>query len=398
MSSLVKVEGRVYRMAGGGRKAYLWRRSCRFFENGKWVRRDVRRVVGSSNLERALAESVKLDAEYEASLRGEQPRRDATVAQFAESYITHIRDERKLLAWKTIRSNIRAFVHDLGNVPLQRLTKATLEGFLERRKLAVRPTTVNSTRRDVRRMLAVAQEQGYIDANPAAGVRTLRARPLPVHLPTGEELGRMLACLETRRPWLHRLFMMLLGTGGRVSEILRSDWQDYDATAGRLILHRRKVDDLLAVPLADPLRGMLWQAWVDAGMPTAGPILTGADGKPLTVSGARTEFQKLARMLGMPWLKLATARKWAATVANESVGLVAASRLLGHNETKTTELYIRGGEESARLRAVEAVSGVLGRVIEGDKASRNAGEPVKVSGANEPGRDGIPGSRNRELA
>ena len=144
---------------------------------------------------------------------------------------------------------------------------------------------------------------------------------------------------------------------------MRADWGDYDATGGRLVLHRRKVGDLLAMPLGDPVKAQLWQAWAGAGMPKAGSIVVGEAGTAVTPEGARTEFRMVAHAIGLPWLRLATARKWAATVTDEEVGLVAAQRLLGHSSSRVTEGYIRGGEDRARFRAVEAVSGALSRAV-----------------------------------
>jgi hypothetical protein len=113
-------------------------------------------------------------------------------------------------------------------------------------------------------------------------------------------------------------------------------------------------------------------------MPASGPIVAGASGEPVTANGARTEFRKAVHSLGMPWLTLAHARKWAATVADETAGLTAASSLLGHSNSRTTENYLRGGREAARLRAVEAVGGALGRSVGAVKGEESGAAVVET--------------------
>jgi len=373
LSYLVRVPeagNRLYaRVAQDGRRFYYWR--GRVFENG--TARDVRRSLGT-NIERAAAEAKKLDAQAAAVERGEPIPRETTLGELVEQYVREIR-EAGHLGWKTPAGHLGAFREFVGGGrPMRRIGRRDVESFIQARRQTVRSATCNGALRDVKRFLAVALERGLVDANAAHRVRPVPGRPLDVRLPELHELGRILEYLKARRPWLNRLFMVLLGTGARLGEALRADWQDYDASGGRLVLRRRKVGDLLAVPLADPLRGLLWAAWAEAQMPAAGPIITGQSGEPVTANGARTEFRKAAHALGMPWLKLATARKWSATIAEEGEGLVAAQRLLGHSSSRVTEGYIRGGEQSARRRAVEAVSAVLGRVVGTPAGTRDARE------------------------
>jgi len=376
MSHLIRVEGSTglyARIGRHGRRAYYWR--GRVFDNETGQRRDVRRALGV-NLERAVVEARKLDEQAEAVARGEPIRREMTLGAFVASYIVHIRDERRLLGWRTPASNVEMFSKHVGPDRLmRRIARRDVEGFLEARRQRVRPATVNSARRDVRRLLAVALDRGLVDRNVAVGVKPVKGRPLPVKLPSDEQLRQVLGYLETRRPWLHLLFMVLLGTGCRLGEALRATWGDYDPAGGRLVLRRRKVSDLLDMPLRDPLKAQLWQAWVAAGMPKEGPIIVGRTGTAPTPCGALNELVKVRRSLGMPWLTLATARKWSSTVADEVAGLNAASKFLGHSNTRTTEGYIRGGEEAARCRAVEAVAGALNRAV-----ASVPGEAVGVGG------------------
>jgi integrase len=358
MNHLVRITGRVYSRDAGGRKTYYWRRICRLFENGTWKSRDVRKAIGP-NLQRALCEATEFDAQYEATLRGETPRKDATVTQFVELYVAHIRDERRLLGWRTMRSNVTAFARHLGNQIMRRVTKIDVEGFLARRKQIVRPATVNSNRRDVRRMFVVAVEMGYADGNPAAGTKPVTGGKRAVRLPTSDEVSRILGYTKGRDHWLFPLVVLLIGTGARLSEVLRLTWDRVSFISGTVVLVRRKVSDEHVLPLEGIMAQELNGMWLKAGMPTGGPVIARKDGRPLTACGAYCVAKKVFTKLGLPWMNLGVFRRLAATVVAEATGGIRASQaLLGHSSSQVTERYLGRGEQ-ARAQGIKATTGYL---------------------------------------
>ena len=306
-----------------------------------------------------MQEAKRLDTQNDAELRGERPRRETTLGTFAEWYLRWVRDERRLLGWKTIRGNLRALVEYFGDLPLRRITRPDVERFLNRRRQTVRPATVNSALRDVKRMFNVAIQEGYLDANPASGIRPFQADRLPVRLPTAEETGMLLDYLKGRKAWLHPLVLVLIGTGCRLGEALGMTWADLDFARTTLNLRRRKVGDVLPIPLDGAVKDTLWNIWTGHGMPREGPVLADAQGKALSRYTVHAAFKAASRRLGMPWLTLRTFRRLAAThVAESTRDVRLAQLLLGHTNVRTTELYLGRADESRRL-AVESMSAFL---------------------------------------
>jgi len=345
---------------GDGVRRYYFRLKRPYTENGRKRYRDIRAALGTS-LERALQEAKRLDAQYEAERRGERPRQDLGLRAFAEWYVSDIRDRRRLLGWKTMRANVMVFAGHLGDIQLRKITRLDVERFLEWRRRTVRPTTVNSTLRDVKRMLNVGVEEGYLDASPAAKLKPVRAVPLPIQLPAAEEVGRVLDYLKAKRPWLYRIVLTLLCTGCRLGEAVALGWDGMDFARGIVTLPRRKVQDVHPVPMAQALKDELWALWAGAGMPKTGPVFVSAIGKPYTTDRVKRGFKPVAIRLGMPWLTLKTFRRLAATEAADATGDVrAAQSLLGHTDMRTTERYL-GRRTEARERAVRAIEGFLDR-------------------------------------
>ena len=366
------IEGRLWRLRSRrGKWTYVYRRAVAsgFFDNGKTKYRDVRRRLGS-NLERAQEAARQLDADLEAQARGEQPRREVTLADFVERYRVYVKDERKSKGWENIVSHAEMFLRQVGNRPVRSVTFRECEGFLAWRRGHVRPTTANGTLKDLRRMFNVAIEWNLADVNPAARVRPIPAKPLPAKMPTPEEVARLLARLEKRRPWLYRMVLALIATGCRPGEAMGLAWTDVDCARGTLILRRSKVEDSLTFDLRGPLKDAMDRAWQEAGSPAAGLVFPARDGQAYTRTGVQTVFKREVVALGLPWLCLRTFRKLAArTVAHETGDIRKAQHLLGHTSYRTTEIYLGRGEQ-ARAEAVDVMAAYLDRAL-GNNSGNN---------------------------
>lgn len=365
-----------------GKIRYYWRARGRVFENGSWQDSDERHALGS-NLERARALARQYDKAWEAKLKGEKAQRDMSLEEFIGWYVGHVRDERKLYGWKTTVISLNWFLRQVGDKPLRGITRYDVETFIAVRRQAVRPTTIKSNLRDVKRMLTVAVERGYLDVNPALTVKLGPAKPLPVKLPSAEEVARLVLYLKAKEPDLYVLAVVLIGTGCRLGEALALDWADVDLARGTLVLRRRKVQDALAMELVGPLKDALWELWTALSMPMQGLMFAGKKGTRLSRHTTCGAFKRAAVAVGLPWLTLKTFRKLAATHVAESTGDTrVAQQLLGHASLQTTELYLGRGQK-ARTKGLETMAGFLDGVMGSpsgltDKAEKNVqGEVTK---------------------
>jgi integrase len=87
-------------------------------------------------------------------------------------------------------------------------------------------------------VLAHGHRLGWIDRNPAAGLRGPSVPPPQVHAPSSEAVQKALAALETRNPDLHVFCHLAAATGARRGELLGVRWSDLD---GAVLTIRRSV-------------------------------------------------------------------------------------------------------------------------------------------------------------
>jgi integrase len=380
------IEGLWKTQDGRRRVQYEYRRLVPLqpiFENGKTKRqyKDIKRSVGG-NLERAIAEAKRLNAEAEAILEGKAPRKRVTLTGFWDEYLTDIRDRRRLLGWKTTRANAGRFVSFIGSVPLERIGKSDVERFFEGRRREVGPWTLIGIMRDVRRLFNAAIQQGYLERNPASGIRLARPGRKEPRLPSEDEVKKLFVYLKSGRPALYPITVFLLYTGCRLSEALTMTWNRVDLKAGRLTLARRKVNDEHGLVMARPLAVVLWDMWAVRGMPQDDSLVfLNRRVKPFSRGDVFRAFKLFVRQIGMPWLNLKIFRKVAATWTMQAAGIRAAQQLLGHGSIRTTELYLGGGEESRvqAVRALEARMGDIGPEHDGKLEGKLEVGPVVLS-------------------
>ena len=356
MSHLIQVQGRVFKRVGRtGKVRYYWRN--KHIDNGKLI--DERLSLGS-NLETAITDSIRLNAGCLNPCNGDEVQKDMALDEFVGRYIKHIRDKRKLLGWKTIRDNVVIFAKKVGDKKLRDITQEDVESFKEWRMQRVRPMTAKGTMRDVKRLLKVAMVEGHIQTNPAIGILPISARPMPIILPSEEQVGRLLGYLETHNQHLWILVLFGIATGCRLGEALAMTWDRIHFSDDCLSLPRRKVGDELKLKIVGPLKDALWSLWANSGMPKEGPVFLCENGLPFNRYSAYSRLKRIARKLGMPWLALRTFRKLAATVTVEATGDVRmASELLGHTSVTTVERFYLGRGDKARDKAVGVMSGYL---------------------------------------
>ena len=95
--------------------------------------------------------------------------------------------------------------------------------------------------REVRFLFSWLKRMGYIEESPFAQIKNIRLPQKIVQPYTAEEIGRVLACCDTRFYWGSRnraMMLMLLDTGVRRTELVNLDLADLDLEGQRLrVLH-----------------------------------------------------------------------------------------------------------------------------------------------------------------
>ncbi len=281
---------------------------------------------------------------------------DALLREYAE-YLT--------LSRQLSTNSVRAYTADLrgmvaaldcppGDVTLQAL-RLWLAELME---TGAASSTIQRRVSAVRGFFAWCDEQSFIDADPAARLRSpKRTRRLPV-VPGRRNVEESILSTEARAgegPLAVRdvaMLEVLYGGGIRVAELCGLDLQDIDEEHGTLRVVG-KGDKERSVPLGAPARRAL-TAWrtvrpLIAGATSADALFVGARGGRIDPRVVRRMVHEATRAGGSEVAPHGLRHAMATHLLEGGADLRSVQEILGHASVATTQLYTHVSAE--RLRA-----------------------------------------------
>ncbi len=142
---------------------------------------------------------------------------------------------------------IRIYKHiipNIGKIPLNKLSQSDLQQFYARVKTSGRlirtevfgeglsDRMVRQVHANCRSALQRAVDDGLIRVNPAIGCKLPPKKSAPMQVLTQEEMQRFL--IQAKQDGYYELFLLELGTGLRLGEILALQWPDLNFKTGEL--------------------------------------------------------------------------------------------------------------------------------------------------------------------
>ena len=136
----------------------------------------------------------------------------------------------------------------IGGIPLNKLTQNDLQQFYTKLKTSGRlirvghfgpglsDRMVRVCRATCRSALQKAVEEGLIRTNPAIGCKLPPKKSGEMNILTQEEMQRFL--IQAKQDGYYELFLLELGTGLRLGEILALQWEDLDMETGELQINK----------------------------------------------------------------------------------------------------------------------------------------------------------------
>src|SRR5262249_2648680 len=139
------------------------------------------------------------------------------------------------------------------------------------------------------RVLSVALDRGWIDANPCERGGRLYSGTRADKIWTADDEA---AFLKSAPAHLRLPLLLALWTGQRQGDLLRLPWSAYDGTHIRL--RQSKTGERVVIPVGAPLKAAL-----DAQPKKSTVILVNAAGTPWTADGFRSSFGKARDAAGI---------------------------------------------------------------------------------------------------
>jgi integrase len=232
--------------------------------------------------------------------------------------------------------------------PVEDITKADVEGFItERLKTASNPT-INRELTTLKHFLNFLIDLGYLEKNPANGVKKLPEKPKPIRLLTDDELDRWFEWTQKNDLLLYDLSVIAFNTGLRRSDVLKIKGEDINVAKRTLAVN---ISKLHGAELYIPLNETAYKVLSRRKKP--GYIF------PSQVSDHLTDFYKRFRRaraaVGLNDFQFREFRHNCATRLLElGTDINTVKEILGHSEITTTARYLKVIEDKKR-RALEAL-------------------------------------------
>lgn len=210
--------------------------------------------------------------------------------------------------------------------------------------LADKPTDASRKVQTLSTLLEYAIDIGWIDRNPAKGVRLLKGNR-PPRGPWPQEMIDAYRDHATGRPLL--LFELLIGTGQRIGDVLRMQWGHIEDDGIRV--RQGKTGTELWVPFTDRLRAML------ADTPRRGLfIVSQHNGRPVSYQLAWKEIREVRAAIGADAYDIHALRHSAASEL-AALGLDDAHimSITGHRSSGMVQLYAGAAAQRARAKKAQ---------------------------------------------
>lgn len=256
-------------MASKARKEYLSpsQRKGEKKETGIWVAKDGKGYIAEVSYRdpetgmrvREFATINRLDSAKQwretrkaDALRGEIRRTKKRVPKlfkdFADEYCAAWSLDRKPNTAEREKRRIeKELVPQFGKRPLHTITRKNIEDYITRKRDGgASPATANRSLCRLKSMFRKATDWGYLDSNPAAGIRQAREPVKEADFLSREEVSALLkACGRRLRP----IVLTAVYTGMRFGELMALEWRDIEFGRALITVRDPKNRETRHVPM-----------------------------------------------------------------------------------------------------------------------------------------------------
>jgi integrase len=217
----------------------LWKRNGWFY--ARLV--TVEAFTGHKSTKRVRLETARTVAEARIALQNLQKerrdhnlpvlKRSPLLAEYWEKYFAFyeaVKDAKRLSTLHREKSARRNWLKHLGNIRLNEITRAHLNGFMAKRQSeGKKPRTVNLDMIALRNVLKRAIDDGLLKSLPMLNLRPLKVDQVKRSLVTVEQLEKLYitaAALPMSGQMLADVLRLMTASGSRIAETLRLRWSD----------------------------------------------------------------------------------------------------------------------------------------------------------------------------
>jgi len=257
------------------------------------------------------------------------------------------------------RYRCKPWVQLWGPLECSEVTREMIQAFILKRS-KVSACTANRDMVSLRSLFNFGKKQNWINVNPTEGIEPLPVEKKVKYIPPLEDIFKVIAAAE---PGTQDYLWTIRETMARVSEINRLTWDDVDLEGRYVILYTRKKKGGHLTPRKVPMTDYLFKIlsrgsaqrnkqipyvfWHTYTSRKTGEQHQGSFGR------RKRLMPGLCKKAGVRYFNFHALRHSGASVM-DSLGVPIGSiqRILGHEQRKTTEIYLQSIGESERQAMV----------------------------------------------
>ncbi len=304
-----------------------------------------RETIGKTGIvTKTMAKQILQEKERQVKL-GEYGMLDVkipTLDAFTKQYITYKKETEKKPSWKCDEQHLRIHLIPFfgRNRKLSDIKPQDVDDYKSLRlKENAAPATVDRELSALRHLINLAERWNkFFGKNPVSIAGLLHPNNQKERTLTHEEQKRL---LDSTNEYLRPVIIFALNTGMRKSEILTLKWSNVDLETGIITLEKTntKSKKLRRIPINTVVRKLMLELKLKGK--GSEYVFLSSKGIPYKKEDSlRQPFLGALRRAGIEGLRFHDLRHTAATRMIESgASIVAVSKILGHEDLKTTMRY-----------------------------------------------------------
>ncbi|MCZ7558514.1 MAG: tyrosine-type recombinase/integrase [Bacteroidia bacterium] len=257
---------------------------------------------------------------------------------FADRVCEYVKANQAYRTFLSYDLALRSFIRIIGDKMLEDVTRADVDKFKIARMSEISSITVNIQLRSLRAIFNLGVRWELMQSNPFTNVKMIRLpERVPVFL-TRDQFSKLRVTIDGH--WMQDIIVFAVCTGMRQGEILNLQWRQVDLE--RRVVHVTNTESFKTktgrgriVPLNDLAVKTL------EGRSRKWDLVFTYKGRPIRADSLRHLFKRAVRRAELPEaIHFHSLRHtFASWLVQDGVSLFQVGRLLGHSDSKTTEIY-----------------------------------------------------------
>ncbi|MBD1224810.1 tyrosine-type recombinase/integrase [Virgibacillus halodenitrificans] len=259
-----------------------------------------------------------------------------------------------ITGYKMLFEDFSHWAREQGYVRAQDLTTRAIKNYLNKCKTERNnnPTSLNTKRKQFRAFFNFLVEEEVIKSNPTDSIKKAK-EDIRIKTFNDDEIKEILAYLrrmKRRENTIHSvrnhtIFLTLIGTGLRASELTSLKWSSVDLINRTIkVFGKSRTEQLVPISEALVRELVYWKEYCQGSFEVLSPwVFVTRQNKQFTTNGLKCWFKRIAKLMEFSETRCSAhscrhyfAKKWIQNGGDIST----LSKVLRHTSVKTTEKYL----------------------------------------------------------